>query len=232
MEILEAIRERHAVRKYQDRPIEAEKVEQIEQLISECNRESGLHIQLVTNEPLAFSTGVFKYGQFSGVKNYLVLAGPKKGHDVKEKIGYYGQKVVLLMQTLGLNTCWVALTFKNIKDAYELRDDEELKLVVACGYGETNGVQHPQKKTVQELCRDERAQEGQPLPDWFGRGMEAALLAPTAMNQQKFLFTLLDGNKVRAKAKFDLFGNAAYDLGIVKCNFEIGAGKENFEWIK
>ena len=81
MEILEAIRERHAVRKYQDRPIEAEKVEQIEQieqLISECNRESGLHIQLVTNEPLAFSKGVFKYGQFSGVKNYLVLAGPKK----------------------------------------------------------------------------------------------------------------------------------------------------------
>ena len=135
MEILEAIRERHAVRKYQDRPIETEKVQQIQQLIDECNSESGLHIQLVTNEPLAFSTGVFKYGQFSGVKNYLVLVGPKKGDDVKEKIGYYGQKIVLLMQTLGLNTCWVALTFKNIKDAYELRDGEELKLVVACGYG-------------------------------------------------------------------------------------------------
>ena len=231
MDYLEAIRERHAVRKYQNRPIEVEKVQQIQQLIDECNRESGLHIQLVTNEPLAFSTGVFKYGQFSGVKNYLVLVGPKKGDDVKEKIGYYGQKIVLLMQTLGLNTCWVALTFKNIKVAYELRDGEDLKLVVACGYGETGGVQHPQKKTMEELCKDERSQQGQPLPDWFKQGMEAAMLAPTAMNQQKFVFTLLDNNKVRAKAKFDLFGNAAYDLSIVKCNFEIGAGKENFKWI-
>ena len=228
--VLGAIRERHAVRKYQDRPIETEKVQQIQQLIDECNRESGLHIQLVTNEPLAFSTGVFKYGQFSGVKNYLVLVGPKKGDDVKEKIGYYGQKIVLLMQTLGLNTCWVALTFKNIKDAYELRNGEELKLVVACGYGKTNGIQHPQKKTMEELCKDDRSQQGLPLPDWFRQGMEAAMLAPTAMNQQKFEFTLLDKNKVRAKAKFDLFGNAAYDLGIVKCNFEIAAGKENFRW--
>ena len=226
----DAIRERHAVRKYQDRPIEAEKVKKIQDLIDECNRESGLHIQMVTDEPLAFSTGVFKYGQFSGVRNYLVLVGPKRGVGVKEKIGYYGQKIVLLMQTLGLNTCWVALTFKNIKDAYELREGEELKLVVACGYGADSGTPHPQKKTMEELCRDERTPEGQPLPEWFLRGMEAAMLAPTALNQQKFLITLLDNNKVHAKAKFDIFGNVAYDLGIVKCNFEIAAGKDNFEW--
>ena len=87
-------------------------------------------------------------------------------------------------------------------------------------------------KKVQQIPQliDERSQQGQPLPDWFRQGMEAAMLAPTAMNQQKFEFTILDNNEVRVKAKFDLFGNAAYDLGIVKCNFEIGAGKENFEW--
>lgn len=230
MDYLEAIRARHAVRKYQTKPIEAEKLAEIQELIDECNRESGLHIQLVTNEPLAFSTGVFKYGQFSGVSNYLVLAGPKKGEDVKEKIGYYGQKVVLLMQALGLNTCWVALTFKNVKDAYQLRPGETLHLVVACGYGETDGVQHPQKRTVEDLSKDARTTQGQPLPDWFLCGMEGALLAPTAMNQQKFVITLHDHNEVSAKAKFDLFGNAAYDLGIVKCNFEIAAGKENFRW--
>lgn len=225
----DAIRERHAVRRYQDRPIEADKAGRIKNLIDDCNRDSGLHIQLVTNEPLAFSTGVFKYGQFSGVRNYLALVAPKKG-DYKEAVSYYGQKLVLLMQTLGLNTCWVALTFKNIKDAYKLREGEELKLVVACGYGEGNGTPHPQKKTMEELCRDERTQKGLPLPDWFLRGMEAAMLAPTALNQQKFLITLLDNNKVHAKAKFDIFGNAAYDLGIVKCNFEIAAGRDNFDW--
>ena len=155
---------------------------------------------------------------------------PKKG-DYKEAVGYYGQKIVLLMQTLGLNTCWVALTFKNIKNAYELRDGEELKLVVACGYGETTGVQHPQKKTMDDLYKDERTQSGQPLPEWFRRGMEAAMLAPTSLNQQKFTFYLSDDNKVHAKAKFDLFGNAVYDLGIVKCNFELAAGQQNFTWV-
>ena len=229
MEILEAIRQRHAVRKYKDLVIEADKVEQIQQLIDEYNRESGLHIQLVTNEPLAFSTGLFKYGQFSGVKNYLVLVAPKKGN-WEEKVGYYGQKIVLMIQMLGLNTCWVALTYKNIKEAYELRDGEELKLVVACGYGKTNGIQHPQKKKMDDLCEDRRTQQGQPLPEWFLLGMEAAMLAPTAMNQQKFLFTLQDDNKVSAKAKFDFWGNAAFDLGIVICNFELAAGKENFTW--
>ena len=65
------------------------------------------------------------------------------------------------------------------------------------------------------------------VPDWFGRGVEAALLAPTAMNQQKFLFTL-DGSKVSSKAGMGFY--TKLDLGIVKYHFEIGAGRENFRW--
>jgi hypothetical protein len=68
------------------------------------------------------------------------------------------------------------------------------------------------------------------MPEWFRRGMEAALLAPTAVNQQKFEFILHEGNRVEAKAKFSFIGYAALDLGIVKCHFEIGAGEEYFSW--
>ena len=228
MDLQQAIRERHAVRKYTDKPIEPEKATEIQKLIDECNAASGLHIQLVQNEPLAFSTGIFKYGKFSGVKNYIALVIKKDGN-CDEAVGYYGQKIVLLMQTLGLNSCWVGLTFKDIKDAYQLYSDEKLKMVIACGYGETNGVERKQKKPVTDFYSDKRTDKG-PIPDWFAKGMEAALLAPTALNRQKFFFTLLDGNKVAAKAKFDLMGYAPLDLGIVKCNFEIAAGKENFEW--
>lgn len=228
MDLLQAIKERHSVRKYLDRPIEAEKVAAIKQFIDECNRESGLHLQLVTEEPLAFSTGIFRYGQFSGVKNYIALVAPKDG-DYRESIGYQGEKIVLFMQTLGLNSCWVGLTFKNIKDAYSLNPGEELKFVIACGYGEDNGVQHPQKKPITHYYNDKRGTSG-PLPDWFMRGMEAALLAPTAVNQQKFLFSLLPDGRVDAKAKFDFIGYSHYDLGIVKYHFEVAAGKENFTW--
>ena len=67
------------------------------------------------------------------------------------------------------------------------------------------------------------------MPDWFRRGVEAALLAPTAVNQQNFTFSLEGENRVRAKAGWGYFTKV--DLGIVKLHFEIGAGKENFEWI-
>jgi hypothetical protein len=103
---------------------------------------------------------------------------------------------------------------------------------VSIGYGANQGVQHPQKRTLADVTDDQRtADHGKAFPEWFVRGTEAALLAPTAVNQQKFVFVLHDNNRVDAKAKFSLIGYAKLDLGIAKCHFEVGAGKENFEWV-
>ena len=226
MTLQEAILVRHSVRQYIDKPVEAEKIAQLQALIDQSNSEAGLHMQLVTNEPKAFSGGLAKYGKFSGVGNYIAMIAPK-GNDVE--LGYYGEQVVLLAQTLGLNTCWVGLTFSKQPDSYEVRDGEHLVCLVPVGYGANQGVQHPQKKAI-----DDVAEGRKPFPDWFVRGVEAALLAPTAVNQQLFRFVLHDGNRVEAKKTFSLtngLGYAPVDLGIVKCHFEIGAGKENFEWL-
>ena len=220
---LEAIKARHSVRKYTDKPIETTKVATLRAEVEKLNAESGLNIQLVLDEPKCFSTGMWKYGQFSGVKNYFVMAGPK-GKEAEEKIGYYGEKLVLLAQTLGLNTCWVGLTYKKIPGTYTLRDGDTVHCVIALGYGTIPGVQHPLKPVEQFYESD-----GLP-PKWFQNGMEAAMLAPTAVNQQKFKFILHDGNKVETKTGFSMAGYTNIDLGIVKCHFEIGAGKENFEW--
>ena len=152
----------------------------------------------------------------------------KKGDDIN--LGYYGEKVVLLAQCLGLNTCWVAMSFNKQPDQYKVLPDEKLVCVVSLGYGENQGKQHPQKKTIADVTEDKRYVEvGSPLPGWFTRGMEAALLAPTAINQQKFTFSLTNGNQVRAKAGWGYFSKV--DLGIVKLHFEIGAGTNHFEWI-
>ena len=123
MELIEAIKARHSVRKYLDRPIEKAKVAQLREAVDLVNAESGLNVQLVLNEPKAFSSGLWKYGQFSGVLNYFVMAGPK-GKEAEEKIGYYGEKLVLLAQTIGLNTCWVGLTYKKIPGTFTLRDGD------------------------------------------------------------------------------------------------------------
>ena len=223
MDIKEAIKARHSVRKYDDRPIEREKVETLRDAINRANRSGGLDIQLVLDEPKAFGSKLVTYGQFAGVKNYLVMAGPK-GRQAEENIGYYGEQIVLLAQTLGLSSCWVGLTYKKIPGTFTLAEGEVIHCVIALGYGLTPGVQHPLRPVENYYeC------EGEP-PQWFLDGMEAAMLAPTAVNQQKFRFILHEGGKVEAKPLFSMVGYTHVDLGIVKCHFEIGSGKVSFLW--
>lgn len=221
MNITEAMAARHSVRRYQKKPLEAEVISAIQSEIADCNRESGLHIQLVTNEPKAFDCFMAHYGNFSRVTNYIAMIG-KNDSELDEKCGYYGERLVLKAQQLGLNTCWVAMSYSKIKTAFEIHKGEKLCLVIALGYGETHGVSHKSKQ-ISEVAKT----DGEML-DWFKNGVEAALLAPTAMNQQKFLFTL-SGNKVSVKSGMGFYTKV--DLGIVKYHFEVGAGKENFEWI-
>lgn len=223
MTLQEAIVARHSVRQYQEKPIEADIVERLNEEIAICNQEGRLHIQFVVNEPKAFAGGMAKYGKFSGVSNYLAMVGD---NGAAEAIGYYGERLVLLSQTLGLNSCWVGLSFKKQPDQYKIAEGEKLHCVIALGYGATQGVQHPMRPMEKFINASMQ------LPDWFRRGMEAVLLAPTAVNQQKFEFELVNGHTVAARTKFSLIGYSKLDLGIVKYHFEVAAGKENFVWKK
>lgn len=221
MTIQEAIVARHSVRQYQEKPIEAATIDRLNEEIAVCNKEGNLHIQLVLDEPKAFVGGMVKYGRFVGVRNYLAMVGPK-GAD--EAIGYYGERIVLLAQTLGLNSCWVGMSVGRQPDRYVVAPGEKLHCVVALGYGANQGVQHPMRPM------EKFVKVNGEMPGWFRRGMEAAMLAPTAVHQQKFEFELVDDNTVAARTRFSLVGWAKLDLGIVKYNFEVAAGKENFNW--
>ena len=218
MTIQEALEQRHSVRKFTDRPIDPETLSALEEEIRAVNSESGLHVRLFTDEPDAFQAGEPHYGQFSGCRNYLAVYG-KRGRS--EDVGYYGQRLVLRAQQLGLNSCWVALSYK--KGAVSPREEngDKLHIVIALGYGQTQGAAHKGKtaRDVSDLKEDD--------PQWYKDGIRAALLAPTAMNQQKFRFTR-NGDRVSLKAGLGFY--AGMDLGIVKYNFEIGAGKDSFAW--
>ena len=228
MTIQEAIEARHSVRAYKDQPLSEETVKVLEDEIVTLNNEGQLHIQLICNEPKAFQGTMAKYGKFRNANNYLVMAG-KKADDLDERIGYYGEHLVLLAQTLGLNTCWVGLSYSKVPGTYELGKDEKIACYIAIGYGETQGVGH-KIKTVEQVCNASDI-----TPSWFKKGVEAALLAPTAVNQQKFSFEYVgmsnNHHQVRAKKGFSMIGYTQMDLGIAKYHFEIGAGKDKFEWV-
>ena len=103
MTIQEAIEARHSVRAYKEQPLAEDAVKVLEEQIAALNKEQHLHIQLVVNEPKAFKGTLAKYGKFRNANNYIVMAG-KKADDLDERIGYYGEQLGLLAQTLGLNT--------------------------------------------------------------------------------------------------------------------------------
>ena len=224
---LKAIKARHSVRQYLDKPIEAEKIEAIQACINQCNCEGGVHIQLIANEPKAFTSLMAKYGKFRNVSNYIAVVAPK-GKPGSVTAGYLGERLVLELQMMGLRTCWVGASYKKDMSLFQISANEELKCVISFGYGANDGVQHSQKRTINDVTVNKSSTAS--FPDWFVNGVEAALLAPTAVNQQKFEFILHDDNRVEAVAKFSLIGYAHLDLGIAKYHFEVGAGKENFAW--
>ena len=220
MDLISAMEQRHSVRAYQDRTLEPDVREALQEAVAAVNRDSGLHIQLVTDEPKAFDCMMAHYGMFSGVTSYLALVGPK-GSQLEERCGYYGERLVLKAQQLGLNTCWVAMSYKKVPGAFEVKPDEKLVVVIALGHGANQGVAH-KSKGVQAVSRG-----AETAPLWFRAGVECALLAPTAMNQQKFVFTYEDG-KVSAKAGTGFYSKV--DLGIAKYHFEIGSGRKAGLW--
>lgn len=220
MTLKEAMQARHSVRQYREEALRKEDAALLREEIEACNAESGLHIQLVCGEPKAFSGLLARYGKFSGVTNYIALVG-KKGPDLSETCGYFGERIVLRAQQIGLNTCWVAMTYSKVPAAFSAGEGEKLCAVIAVGYGKTQGSGH-RVKSVREVTEGEP-----PFPEWFVSGVEAALLAPTAMNQQKFRFAL-HGNRVSATAGSGFY--TKLDLGIVKYHFAMGAGADAFTW--
>lgn len=211
MEILEIMKNRHSVRQYKNQEIEESKRVELNSYIEDINKESHLLIQVFYDEAKCFNSFMAHYGKFVNVKNYIAIVGNK---NEQEKAGYYGEKIVLKCQEMGLNTCWVAMTHG--KSKAEIKKGQKQLIIISLGYGETQGVAH-KSKSIDELGHADKETE------WFKTGMEAVSLAPTAMNQQKFFFELKNGI-VTAKSLGGFYSKI--DLGIAKYHFEAATGHE------
>ena len=221
MTIIEAIEKRHSVRRYLQKEITAEHRLQLENFITEINTESGLNFKLVFSDKKAFGGAFAKYGRFENVCNYIVVKG-KRQNGFSEKCGYYGEKIVIFAQSIGLNTCWVGLHYKKNPLTFDIKKGEKLNLVIAIGYGKNSGAKR-KSKLVEKVSNYKTGD-----PEWFLNGVKSALKAPTAINRQGFYFKLLKDNTVKLKARFGPFYKT--DKGIVKYHFEQSAGLDNFSW--
>ena len=220
MTIEELIKNRHSVRKYKKLPLVEGHVNKIKEMLNEINK-NDLSFELVTNENI-FKNLILGYGFIKDCNNYIILGG-KDDNCLEEKVGYYGEKLALELLDLGINTCFVGGTYKKKKVKNELKEGYRNVLVLAIGYGVNDG-KLAKTKTFDEISISKD------VPDWYKKGIEMVLFAPSAVNQKKWTFEYVSPNGVKIQSVGKLFPNV--DLGIAKYHFEVGAGKENFEWIK
>lgn len=212
---LDAIKNRHSVRNYEAKKIEADKVEKIRAKIEELNKEGNLHLQFMVDAGKTYNKLFNKVAGLGSAPSVIACVGIDD-ETLEQRVGYYGEKLVLFIQELGLNTCWAG-TFNQKNIGAEVGDGEKLVISIAVGYGKDKGKPHKSKSPEQVIeAKGDR-------PYWFNKGVDMALLAPTAINQQKFTIRLNEDESVDFVDKGGIFSQV--DLGIVRCHFEIGAEK-------
>lgn len=225
MNFLDAIEQRKSIRSYQvDKPIEQASLIEIMDLIDECNHDFKLNITFLTDGSMAFNSLSKSYGMFKGVRSLIILKGPKNDLNLKEKLGYAGEKIVLKATTLGLGTCFVGGTYDRSNQIFNVANDEELICVITIGYplGKKTLIEKAFNSTKRSKNISALYQAEGTVPDWFLKGMSAVSKAPSARNSQKVSFQYNHGvvtASVPDNYQFDLV-----DLGIAKLHFELATG--------
>lgn len=215
MSYIDAIESRHSVRNYRPDRIEDSKVEKIRQMIDEINKEGNLHLQFIENAGNTYNKLLNRAMGLGSAPSVIGCVGADD-ETLDQRVGYYGEKLVLELQEMGLNTCWAG-TFNRKNIPVEVGEGERLVISIAVGYGKDHGKPHKSKSAEQVIeAKGER-------PYWFNRGVEMALLAPTAVNQQKFLICLNADHSVDIVDKGGILSQV--DVGIVMRHFEIGSEK-------
>ena len=233
MTIQEAINVRTSRRKYLEEQLDVGHVEQLQELIATYNQVGGFRIELVLNNGAAFKGFTRSYGMLDGVSHYLGFIAHDEDPHADEKIGYYGELLVLHATMLGLGTCWVGGTFSKSKTPFTLATGERLACLITVGKVEVEPS--TREKFIYKLTHRKTKDAGEMFvadgaaPDWFLEGMEAVKKAPSAMNKQPVMFAY-QNNQVTASVKSTTKYLIAFDLGIAKLHFELASGGGVWEW--
>ena len=228
MTLQEAIELRRSRRKYLTTPIAPATIQSLEGLARECSVAANARIELVWNNDSAWNGISRSYGMFSGVSNYAGLIAKKGDLAAVERLGYYGELLLLHAVALGLGTCWVGGSFDRKRCPFLLAEDEMIYCAIAVG--NTAEQNSKRENLIQRMTpRHSKSAEDMiradaPVPQWVAAGMQAVCKAPSAVNRQPVLFTLKKG-KVTAHIEKETDTGTVFDLGIAKLHFELGAGQ-------
>lgn len=176
------------------------------------------------------------YGKISGAAAFIAFIGNMKSNSVQEEVGYTGEGIILEASALGLGTCWVGGFFKPevVNKLVTLQPDEKVLAVTPVGYT-TNRIAFFEKL----MTGFERSHHRLPLsrlvtdmngftwPEGLKASLEAARLAPSAINRQPWGFSVGKDNVtvyVRSNVP-DFSVSKRLDCGIAMLHIEAAALK-------
>lgn len=215
--LMDAIYARHSVRQFTEQTIEGELRAELESAIHECNKSEGVEMHVFYEDPSLFTCRSAKRMKFENAVNYILVYGPV-ADNLEELGGYYGELIVLKLQQMGLRSCWVCDTFNKKAAQKKITEGQKLVAVIAFGFGQNDGWPHGGK------FLDDVMNPGdvEITPVWFKVGAEAALLAPTANQNQNYKIILSNGEAQLKMTKRTSHVNV--DRGILRCHFEMASG--------
>lgn len=215
----EAILNRISRRTYLNKAWTQDELDKLHDMIQQVNKDSGLNIEFLAKGRKAFASVKFTYGMFKNVNSILLLKGKKDDSNLLEKVGYYGESLMLDITDMGLGSCWIGGTYD--RNQLSINETEELVCVILVGYvPELTLKEKIMRSTIFKRRKsiEKRSNCDTDMPKWMIKGMEAVILAPSALNSQKPFFELRDGKvyaSVENTYKMDLI-----DLGIAKKHFD------------
>jgi len=240
----DAIRRRRSVRTFDKTPLRSEDAQRIMDFARLVENPYDIPIawKLLDAEKDALRSPVI-----SGANAYIAGKMRRVDH-AEEAFGYTFEKIVLLAETLGVGTTWIAGTMDRtaFEKAMRLEEGEVMPCVSPLGYPaqkmslrETvmrRGVKADRREDFETLFFENSFDT--PLsPEKAGTlqlPLEMVRLAPSAVNRQPWRVVLSGGKahfyekKSKGYIGSDGWDIQKIDIGIALCHFEIGAEEAGF----
>ena len=237
----QAIRERRSRRRFDpDLPIAAETLGDLDTVCRQFAPFASARALLVTHSAESVFKGfIGGYGKITGTPAFIAFAGNMEDPFVQEKVGYTGEGIILEATALGLSTCWLGL-FKEeaVASIVKLHNGERVLAITPVGYAMK--AQHWQERLMTGFVRSHnrlpltelvRGLPEEQWPGWVGASLEAARLAPSAVNRQPWSFEVqADGVTVSVRTRGPQFRvSKRLDCGIAMLHLEVAAADCGYE---
>jgi hypothetical protein len=195
----QAIPKRVSRRFYDGRPLAPEILEQLRRVCSDFRPFPGARAVLLNNPPSELFRSLGPFGRISRVPCAVVFIGDKSSPDMPVAVGYTGEGIMLEATALGLSTCWVGGFFNPSVAASlaKIAENETIPAITPIGYtGEEStlseklmkGFARGHKRKPLAKLTTEMAESA--WPEWTKKALEAARLAPSAVNRQPWRFRI------------------------------------------